>query len=409
MSQKAHSADITIIGGGIAGLTLAALLGDMDINVHLVEPFPPPPIKDLKPSGRTVALMENSLNIIKTTDIWNDIKDQCAPIKMMRVIDPASKTREILQTDFPASDIDQDQFGHNIPNALLRTTLWQRVKALKSVTLHESKLSSLNNAPNHVDLILDNGAEIKSPLLIGADGRSSKVRELLGIQTKAQKYDQNAITCLINHSKSHENISTEFHHPAGPLALVPLPGNQSSIVWVEQPKRAGALLKLKKTEFERALQSAMNDHLGGITLEAGPDMWPLSSIKAEALIAPRAALIAEAAHVMSPITAQGLNLSLRDVAALAETIVDAMRLGLDHGSATTLKQYEKRRRLDIGTRVFGVDGMNKMVSNNVPAIKGLPRAGLKTLSALPPLKRFAMEQALAPPIDKSRLAKGEAL
>lgn len=402
--------DIAIIGGGIAGLTLAALLGEAGVSVDLVEPFPPDAANKTKPSGRTVALMENSLNIIKATGVWDKIADHAAPLKVMRIIDDSIPGRGTHHSEFPANEIGQDQFGFNIPNALLRAALFEMVKKLKTVKLHTpNSLEQLHTDSSAVTCTLDNGKQINARLLVGADGRGSKTRELCGIDTKQQRYDQSAITCLINHSKSHDNVSTEFHRPGGPLALVPLPGNQSSIVWVEKTPRAEEIIKLKKQDFTQALQDAMNNILGGITLEAGPEMWPLGSLKADTLTAARIALMAEAAHVMSPITAQGLNLSLRDVAALAETIVDTMRLGLDPGSQSALRQYEKRRALDIKTRVFGVDGMNKIVSNNIPAVKGLRRAGFKALEALPPLRRFAMEQALAPPIDRSRLAKGEKL
>lgn len=402
--------DVAIIGAGIAGLTLAVLLAKAGVKLALVEPQKIPPISAIKPTGRTVALMNTSLNIIKAVDAWPAVEDFAAPLKAMEVIDDSVAGRDTIHNEFPASDIGLEQFGYNIPNGLLRSAIFEQAKKQKNITLHDGAfLSSINHQNQHIEAELDNGTVIKTQVLIGADGRNSKTRELVGIEAKTTTYNQAAITCLINHSRSHENVSAEFHRPAGPLALVPLPGNQSSIVWVETPQRAEELTKLKKSEFEHALQAAMNDRLGGITLEAGPESWPLSAIKAQSLTAPRIALIAEAAHVMSPITAQGLNLSLRDVAALAETVIDAMRAGIDPGHASTLKAYEKRRRLDIETRTFGVDGMNKLVSNDIPALKGLRRASFKAMDVLTPLRLFAMEQALAPTIDKGRLARGESL
>lgn len=432
--------DIAIIGGGIAGLSLAILLGDIGIHVALVEPHPPAPFDKTERNGRTIALMENSINIIKATGIWDKIAPLSHPIETMRVIDNSIASKPPTQSDFPASDIGQDQFGYNIPNAHLRAALYERAQDITSITLHanaalkdiaplptnhprdkdEYKNHAHSSNTNHnrklshyVNIILNNesGSEInlQTKLLVGADGRNSKTRELLNIADKQNPYGQTAITCIINHSNAHENISTEFHYPSGPLAIVPLPGNQSSIVWVEQDNRADDIMKLKKTDFTQMLQDKMNSILGGITLEHGPTSWPLTSIKAKTLTAPRTALIAEAAHVLSPITAQGLNLSLRDVAALAELIADNMRVGLDPGSDTLLKTYESRRRFDINTRVFGVDGMNRFVSTKSAPLKELRRAGFKAMDALPPLKTFATKQALAPAIDQSRLAKGEAL
>ena len=172
---------------------------------------------------------------------------------------------------------------------------------------------------------------------------------------------------------------------------------------------ADELVALRKEEFTQALQNLSKDILGGITLETGPECWPLYSIKAKDLTAPRIVLIAEAAHVMSPITAQGLNLSLRDVATLAETIADAMRVGLDPGHAIILEKYLRRRRMDVNTRVFGVDSMNRIVSTDADFIKGLRRGALKAIDSIPAFKKLAMQTGLAPQLDLGRLAKGDAL
>lgn len=408
MSVKTHRTDILIIGGGVAGLTLATLLGAQGMDIHLVEPFAPPPVKDVEANGRTVALMNNSINIIQATHIWGKISTLTCPIETMRVVE--GYTEKSNPQDFSAHDIDQDQFGFNIPNDILRAALYERAQNIKTIHIHDGEaLSTLEHTQDSLTATLESGAKVTANLLVGADGRASHVRKLLGIKTKETPYEQSAITCMINHSKAHQNVSTEFHYPAGPLALVPLPGNQSSIVWVEKTERADELIKLKKSDFEAALNTATRDCLGGITLETSLQSWPLRAVQAERLIGPRSALIAEAAHVMSPITAQGLNLSLRDVATLAEEIIDAARLGLDVGGHSLLHQYEKRRRLDIKTRGFGVDNMNRLVSNDHPALQSLRRAGFKALSSMPPLKRFATQHALAPTIDQSRLAKGQAL
>lgn len=399
--------DIIIAGGGIAGLTLGVLLGRGGFSVALIEPYPPAPLAETTPTGRTVALMESSLNIVKATGVWPAVEHHAGQMRAMRIIDDSMS--EQIEADFYADDIDMEQFGFNVPNSALRAALYEIVQENKAITLHTSALTDMKTAGHTVHVTLESGDELRAPLLVGADGRKSAVRTLHGIDVREKRYNQSAMTCLIHHSRSHNNTSTEFHKPAGPLACVPLPGNRSSIVWVERPEKAEALLKLKKDEFTQALQEAMHSLLGGITLETGPECWPLGSIRALKLTAPRTALIAEAAHVMSPITAQGLNLSLRDVAALAETIVDSRRLGLDIGSTAVLAQYERRRSLDVKTRVIGVDTMNRAVSNDIGLVKGLRRFGLKTIDRIHPLKTFAMRRGLAPEADQGRLAKGEAL
>lgn len=400
--------DILIIGGGIAGLTLASLLADLGIDICLVEPFPPKAFKDTAPTGRTVALMQSSLNILKPTGAWEHMQAFANPLETMRIIDVSVQNKAPLESAFSAHEIGYDCYGYNIPNAPLRAALYEIVQKKKSVTIINAPFEDYKDHGGHIIATLG-GADIKARLIVGADGRNSPVRGAAGIEVKRNDYDQAAMTCVVNHSKSHNNISTEFHRPAGPLAFVPLPGNQSSVVWVESKSRADEILKLKKQDFTEKLESLSHNILGGLTLEIGPECWPLSSITAQDLTAPRCALVAEAAHVMSPITAQGLNLSLRDIAALAETIADALRLGLDPGSKSILDQYAKRRRLDIGTRTAGVDRMNRIVSNDIDAVKDLRRAGLKTLERIPPLKRFAMRQGLAPQYDQGRLARGEAL
>lgn len=401
--------DILIAGGGIAGLTLAHLLAGIGMDVDLIEPFPPEPLKKVKPSGRTVALMDSSLNIVRATGIWDTVKDSANPMRTMRIMDDSRAKQPVIETAFNASDIGLEQFGYNVPNAILRSALYESAKKNKNIKIHPSAFASYEVQGGHAVADLEDGTQIKTRLIVGADGRNSVVRAQAGIAVSQKSYDQKAITCLINHSRAHDNTSTEFHRPSGPFALVPLPGNQSSVVWVETPERADALLRLKKHEFEQALQDNANNILGGITLEVGPQAWPLCSIKAKALTAPRVALVAEAAHVMSPITAQGLNLSLRDIAALAETIADALRVGLDYGSPSILEKYRKRRQIDITTRVFGVDRMNRVVSNDLSFVKDMRRFGLKTTERVAPLKRFAMRTGLAPQIDLGRLAKGEAL
>jgi 2-octaprenyl-6-methoxyphenol hydroxylase len=402
--------DILINGGGIAGLTLAALLAKAGMKVTVVDAGAPFKLQDVRPGGRTVALMENMLNVIRSAGAWDMVAPYANPLKSMRIMDDSAPKKEPVAVDFPANDIGMAQFGFNIPNGCLHAALWEIAQKSKNITiLAPQSLKNFTAHATHISAQLESRAKITAPIIIGADGRSSIVREIAGIPVTKKAYGQSAITCLIKHSQPHHDIATEFHRPGGPLALVPLPGQTSSVVWVHKTARSESLIALKKQDFESALQDATRDALGKITLETNPECWPLISICAKKLIAPRTALMAEAAHVMSPITAQGLNLSLRDVAALAETIIDAVRIGLDIGSASVLAQYEKRRMPDIQTRVMGVDSMNKLVSQDIFWLKDLRRSGLKAVDMLPGIKRFAMRQGLAPQIDLGRLTRGEAL
>jgi len=408
--MAAKQIDIVISGAGAAGLSLGVLLARAGLSVAIVDPVDKKALSDDALSGRTVALMNASLNILRATGVWPALEGISNPLKVMQIIDISRAKGDPLTEPFEAADIGEEQYGFNIPNNALRAALFHAASEESNITLYLGrKLDGYNVTGSRVVATLDDGERIESALLVGADGRNSAVREIAGIGVTRKEYGQSAITCVINHSKAHNDTSTEFHRAQGPLALVPLPGNQSSIVWVNDSARSDDLIKLKKHDFEAALQAESRDILGGITLEVNPASWPLCSVQAKSITAARVALVAEAAHVMSPITAQGLNLSLRDVAGLAESIVDAARVGQDIGAQATLDGYAKRRRFDIETRAFGVDHMNRIVSNDIEAIKGLRHAGLKTLSALPPLKRFAMRVGLAPAIDEGRLARGEEL
>ncbi len=406
--MREKQTDIIISGAGSAGLTLGILLARAGLGVAIIDPATQKALSDKALSGRTVAMMNSSLNILKAAGVWPGLKDIANPLKTMTLID-ISKGIPIEEA-FDAQDIGEEQFGYNIPNNTLRAALFETANAENNITFYlESKLESYEVHGHQVHVKRDNNTIINANLLVGADGRNSKTREIAGIGIKKRHYNQSAVTFIINHSKSHNDISTEFHRSDGPLAIVPLPANQSAIVWVNKNDRCEELLSLAKAHLAEELQNEISDIIGGITLETEPECWPLCAIKAETLTAERVALIAEAAHVMSPITAQGLNLSLRDVAGLAEVIIDAARVGQDIGASTVLNAYEKRRRIDIETRAFGVDSMMRVVSHDLDAVKSLRRSGLKALSYAPPLKRFAMRIGLAPALDAGRLARGEAL
>lgn len=406
MTKQKNSSDLIICGGGIAGLTLSVLLGQTGLAVDLIEPKPPD-TKSIKASGRTVALMQASLNVIKACGVWDELESKAGKLEQMQIVD-ISKTPP-LEAPFPALDIGMEAFGYNVPNAELRAALFTKAKSTGTIRIHETGLADYTPDEFGVSAMLANGEELRSPLIIGVDGRNSRIRETAGIRTRNYDYRQTAITCLIEHSAPHNNISTEFHRPAGPLALVPLPGHVSSVVWVEPTQRADDIMRADKDTFLLTMRDIIGDRLGELALKVPPESWPLRSLVARRLTAPRMALAAEAAHVISPITAQGLNLSLRDIAALAETIVDARRNGQDIGLRTVLGKYEQRRMLDMTTRVFGVNSLNMFVSAEQTLIKDARRNGLKMLDAFPMLKSAAMRAGLAPPIDQGRLAKGEPL
>ncbi len=398
-----------IIGGGAPGLSLGILLAEAGLDTALVELRDLPKGKLPAPGTRTAALMDSSINIVKACGVWDDIKDLISPLKTLSIIDDSSSNIDPLRIDFQAKEAGLDAFGYNVPNNILHSALSNKASKTKNLQLFApARVTDIQTDP-HVIVTLEDGQAIEADILIGADGRGSIVRKQAGIETTIEDYGQSAITCLLSHTKEHHDNSVEHHRPGGPFTFVPMKGKQSALVWVEKTEDAKKYLSLKKAELVQTIQDKSNGLLGKITLASDPESWPLKLLYAKHLTAQRTALVAEAAHVMSPIGAQGLNLSLRDVAALAEELIDAARLGQDIGSDAVLRKYEKRRRIDLTSRIYGVDTFNKVVSNNLVFLRGFRRAGLRTLDAIPPLKKLAMHQGLVPALDDARLLRGETL
>lgn len=395
--------DLLISGAGVPGLTLALLLGELGLDIVVIDPHPPLSLHDIRPDGRTAALMAGSVNILKATGGWDQCAQYGAALQTLRIIEGATRA------DFHAGDAGLPYFGINMPNSILRAALATQLERLRNVQVLGVSLDHFESDDFGVTVTLTDAHKIRTRLLIGADGRNSETRTIAGIKITERQYGQQAMTCLIQHSKPHDHISTEFHRPGGPFTLVPLPGNMSSVVWVEYADDADTFIKLRKSEFERALQDRTENFLGHVALETNPGIWPLKGLLAESLIAPRVALMAEAAHVVHPLGAQGLNLSLRDAAVLAEEITDASRKGLDIGSRAVLDRYQFRRRADIMTRSLGTDTLTRMVSTDMGLLRTLRRAGLKTVETLAPLRRFAMHEGVTPGYDDSRLSRGEIL
>lgn len=408
--KTVYDADVLIAGAGAPGLALALLLAGEGLDVTLLDPAPLTKIKDLRPDTRTVALMESSVNIIKATGAWGRCEGYGENLEILRINDRNGRGRkkDPLQVDFKAQEIDKPRFAVNMQNNVLRAGLSEQAAAQK-IKYRQDTLTGLNADDFGITATCGDGSVLRARLVIGTDGRNSAVRELSGIKCRQKPYGQQAITCLIEHSRPHGNISTEFHRPSGPFTLVPLPGNISSVVWVDFDAEVDSFMAMDKASFTQALQDRTEGALGTVTLAAEPQAYPLISLQSENLAGKRVALAAEAAHVIHPLGAQGLNLSLRDVAALAETIIDAVRLGQDYGSKTILSHYEKRRRQDMLSRIIGTDGLNKLVSNNIGLLHQLRRMGLKTIGGLPPVKNLTMREGFSPSFDDTRLARGEKL
>lgn len=392
--------DVTIIGGGVPGMALAALLAPSGLKVLLADAAPPPPaLKDVKPDGRTAALMGGSIDILTAARIWAQAKDFGSPLKRMAVIDDSkfpAQADAMIEQIFDAKELGREAFGWNMPLTAMRACLADELAKFKNVTFFtKTTLVDFLVGANDVMVTLDDQKSFTTKLLIGCDGRDSAVRKKSNIDAKRRAYNQSAITCLISHTRPHNDTSSEFHRPGGPFTIVPMQGDVSAIVWVEKDADANAFLKLPRASLIEALQDRTRNRVGKIDLLSNPTAWPLEYLRSHTLTAPRTALAAEAAHVISPIGAQGLNLSLRDVKTLADIIIQSHELGLDIGSAAVLNKYERARKSDVVSRSFTIDLANQAVANDKSAIRALRRLTLRALSLPGPWRHLVMKKGLA--------------
>jgi 2-octaprenyl-6-methoxyphenol hydroxylase len=372
---------ITIVGAGVAGLATASILSSLPVSITVIERSKID-IKQPKINARTAALMTGSLAILNRAGIMPEIMQCGAPLRTMKIIDdsnfPRGAVDDCVEQTFHAMEINQDYFGYNMPIDMLKHYLFNKIKGIKNISILDGYDLNENTTP------LDD-----ANLIIGADGRHSFVRDFAGISIETRNYNQTAITCMIKHS--HNHVSTEFHRNGGPCTFVPMGNHHSTVVWIEKTDDANEFIKLAKQDFVNALQARTRDVLGEIELVVPPEAWPLSVLKANQLIGNKTLLMAEAAHAFSPIGAQGLNLSLRDVDAVYDVVKQALLLGQDIGDYNILKEYERKRMPDIHTRYNAVNGLNDMVQNDF--FNPARRFGLKLLS-LSPLREFLMEKGL---------------
>lgn len=381
-----HETEVFISGGGIAGLTLALKLAGSGLNIVLADPINPVS-SDIPPIGtRTCAVMSPLLPLLDDIGVLKKIEAYSAPLHHLKIIDKKRAAH------FSAQEIGEEQFSLNIPNEVLKNALIHLVQKEKNITsLFGCAVSDFKNNEGFIEIQLNNGNTYRAKLLVGADGYRSVVRDKLGIKTEIHDYGQSAHTCRLTHTKSHENISTETYYEDGPFTLVPLQGNTSSLVWLEREENANRTLKLSKDAFLKKLQAKSNNILGTLSLLDGPDTHPIKSMIAEKLYGKRAILIAEAAHALSPVGAQGLNTSLRDIQALADLIISQRRLGLDIGRSTLCEAYEKQRFPDIKARFSAIHSLNKTVASQNNLIQTLRGSALSLVNDNQALRKLALK------------------
>ncbi|MEA2954231.1 MAG: 2-octaprenyl-6-methoxyphenol hydroxylase [Alphaproteobacteria bacterium] len=399
----AKAVEVAVVGGGPAGLTAAIALAEARVETVLISK------RSTQEDHRTTALLRGSVTALDTLGVWARCHTQAAPLRTMRIVDDTGRLLRSPEIKFEASEIDLDAFGYNIENRHLLAALETRVGELRGIWRIEDEAGAVNISDNSVSITLEDGSEIEVRLVVGADGRRSICRAAAGIETDRRSYPQVALTFNLGHTRPHRDISTEFHTPGGPFTLVPLPGRRSSLVYVTDPPTADRLNRLNDVALSEELERRAHSILGKFTIEPGRGVFPLAMETARSLGARRVALIGEAAHVLPPIGAQGLNLGLRDAATIAEVVANARRTGADLGAPEVLARYDKLRQSDVGSRTLAVDLLNRTLLSDFLPLQGARQLSFLLLDRLGPLRRAVMREGIAPTGSQPRLMRGEAL
>jgi 2-octaprenyl-6-methoxyphenol hydroxylase len=327
----------------------------------------------------------------------------------MRIVDDTGRLWRAPEVKFSANEIDLEAFGYNIENRHLLGALEQRARELPALRMIEAEVDTVRPDDGSAAVCLVNGDILDAPLVIGADGQRSLCRMAAGISIDQRSYRQIALTVSLKHTRPHCDTSTEFHTASGPFTLVPLPGNRSSLVWVLDPSNADEIATLDDSDLSVLIERTSHSILGKIATEPGRRLFPLSVVAAHRLAARRIALIGEAAHVIPPIGAQGLNLGLRDAMAIAELAISAYRSGRDIGGSGVLERYDRMRRADVAGRTMAVDLLNRTLLSDFLPLQGLRGLGLYLLDRIGPLRRAVMREGIAPSSRQLRLKRDEAI
>ncbi len=391
---------VAVVGGGHAGQFAALALARAGARVTLVRGP-----RRTTPDPRTTALLDGSVKALETLGVMAHCRDKAAPLSTMRLVDDTKRLLRAPLFEGKASEIGLEAFGYNLTNSDL-SAAFDAALAASPVTVIDQTCLSRDLTASGARLRLFSDETLEAALIVGADGRFSPLREAEGIATRTTPYPQVAITCNVATDKPHNNVSTEFHTPTGPFTLVPLPGNRVSIVCVVDPDTADRLLALSDEALAREMERRSHSLLGRMVVDSGRGSFPLAIVRAETYGRHRLALVGEAAHAIPPIGAQGLNLGLRDGAALADLVADAVTRGEDIGNEQLLARYASARRGDITSRGTVVDLFNRSLLSDFLPVAAMRGAGLWAMDRIGPLRRLFMREGLQPQRSAPRLMQG---
>jgi 2-octaprenyl-6-methoxyphenol hydroxylase len=403
-----NAADILIVGGGLNGPALALALAQGGFRVCVVDARPAPDRAMPGFDGRAYALALASVRVLSAIGVWRGLQDQAQPILGIRVSQGhAGQGAFPFALGFDHAEIEEGPMGHMVEDRHLYA-------AFRAAMARDARITVIDGArvvgqqahASHASVTLESGDTLEAQLLVGCDGRASPTAVRAGIGRLGWDYGQTALVCAVTHERPHDGVAHQFFMPAGPLAILPLPGNRSSIVWTEASETARAVDALEDADYLELLRPRFGDFLGEIALEGARFAYPLRLSLADSFVAPRLALVGDAAHGVHPIAGQGLNLGLRDVAALAEVLIKARRRGEDVAGPAVLARYQEWRRFDTVKMALCMDGVNRLFSNANPLLEGLRGLGLGAANAIPALRRGFIREAAGLNAAEPRLMQG---
>ncbi|UXN71179.1 FAD-dependent monooxygenase [Devosia neptuniae] len=391
MASAAQTHDVLIVGGGPVGLTLALALvqSARGIRVGLVDRRP----LSVPGDNRASAIAAGVRRVFEALGVWPAMAAQSQPITAMRITDSGvGDISRPLFLSFEGDVAPGEAFAHMVPNRISGQVLLDAVGQQIEV-IAPAEITAWESDARSAQLVLADGRVLVAPLVVAADGAQSALRQMAGIGVVEHDYRQTGLVTTISHELPHDGVAYEHFRPAGPFASLPLTGNRSSLVWTESGAEAPRFLAMDKAALALEIEAVMGSTLGAVTVEDDLAGFPLRMRIARDFVAPRLALVGDAAHVVHPIAGQGLNLGLKDVAALAEVVIDTIRLGLDHGGDDALARYQSWRRLDTSAMAMVTDGMNRLFSNDAAPIRAVRDFGLGLVDRAGPIKAAMIRTA----------------
>lgn len=411
MNSAEERYDIVIAGGGAVGLALACALADAlgpDVRIAIVDRVPFTGARGMR-DARASAVSAGSKRLLAVLGVWPVLAEHAEPVTAVDITDSAldDAFRPVL-VSYDNTVVNGEPATYIIENDRLYTAILAGASRRPSIALIGGAAATGYGADQHsVAATLACGRSLRAPLLVAADGRASRLREAAGIAVVGWKYRQVGIVTTVKHEKPHRSRAVQHFLPSGPFAVLPLVGNRSCITWTEEEGQGRAIVALDDAGFLAEVERRFGHRLGAIELAGPRGVWPLEMHLARALVAERLALVGDAAHLVHPIAGQGLNLGLRDVAALTEVVADATRLGLDIGSAIVLARYERWRRTDAALSAAAFDGLNRLFSSDWTLLRTARSAGLGLVDRLPVLKQLFVAEAAGLTGEVPKLLRGE--